>query len=35
MKKIIGFVGVGTMGKPMAFNLMKAGYQLVVYDINL
>ncbi|HOE17745.1 MAG TPA: NAD(P)-dependent oxidoreductase [Syntrophorhabdaceae bacterium] len=34
MKKTIGFVGVGTMGKPMVFNLMKAGYQLVVYDIN-
>ncbi|OPY74814.1 MAG: 2-(hydroxymethyl)glutarate dehydrogenase [Syntrophorhabdus sp. PtaU1.Bin058] len=34
MKKVIGFVGVGTMGKPMAFNLIKAGHQLVVYDIN-
>ena len=30
----IGFVGLGIMGKPMAKNLIKAGYQLVVYDIN-
>jgi len=29
----IGFVGLGIMGKPMAKNLMKAGYELVVYDI--
>lgn len=26
----IGFIGLGTMGKPMARNLMKAGYALVV-----
>jgi 2-hydroxy-3-oxopropionate reductase len=32
MKKI-GFVGLGIMGKPMARNLMKAGYELAVYDI--
>ena len=30
----IGFIGVGIMGKPMAKNLMKAGYKLVVVDIN-
>jgi len=30
----IGFIGLGIMGKPMAKNLLKAGYQLVVYDIN-
>ncbi len=30
----IGFVGLGTMGKPMALNLMKAGYHLTVCDIN-
>ncbi len=29
----IGFVGLGIMGKPMAKNLLKAGYALVVYDI--
>ena len=32
MKKI-GFIGVGIMGKPMAKNLIDAGYELVVYDI--
>jgi len=31
--KRIGFVGLGIMGKPMAKNLLKAGYPLVVYDI--
>lgn len=29
----IGFIGLGIMGKPMARNLMKAGYSLTVYDI--
>ena len=29
----IGFVGLGNMGNPMARNLLKAGHQLVVYDI--
>jgi 2-hydroxy-3-oxopropionate reductase len=29
----IGFVGLGIMGKPMAKNLLKAGYSLTVYDI--
>ena len=29
----IGFVGLGIMGKPMARNLLKAGYDLTVYDI--
>jgi 2-hydroxy-3-oxopropionate reductase len=29
----IGFVGLGIMGKPMAKNLLKAGYSLVVYDV--
>ena len=24
----IGFIGLGIMGKPMARNLLKAGYQL-------
>lgn len=32
MKKI-GFIGLGIMGKPMAKNLIKAGYSLVVFDI--
>ncbi len=30
--EIIGFIGLGTMGKPMARNLMKAGYSLVVHN---
>ena len=30
----IGFIGLGTMGKWMALNMMKAGYPLTVYDIN-
>jgi 2-hydroxy-3-oxopropionate reductase len=30
----IGFIGLGIMGKPMAKNLLKAGYPLVVHDIN-
>src|SRR2546429_2355750 len=32
MSTTIGFIGLGIMGKPMARNLMKAGYQLVVYN---
>jgi len=28
----IGFIGLGIMGKPMARNLLKAGYQLVVHN---
>lgn len=30
----IGFIGLGIMGRPMALNLIKAGYSLIVYDIN-
>jgi len=29
----IGFIGLGIMGNPMAKNVMKAGYNLIVYDI--
>jgi len=29
----IGFIGLGIMGKPMARNLLKAGHELVVYDV--
>ena len=28
----IGFIGLGIMGRPMAKNLIKAGYSLTVYD---
>ena len=34
MIKKIGFIGVGIMGKPMATNLVNAGYQLTVHDVN-
>ena len=30
----VGFIGLGIMGKPMAKNLIKAGYELVVLDRN-
>jgi 2-hydroxy-3-oxopropionate reductase len=30
----IGFIGLGIMGKPMAKNLIKAGYDLTVIDLN-
>ncbi|MCZ6645680.1 MAG: NAD(P)-dependent oxidoreductase [SAR324 cluster bacterium] len=32
MKEILGFLGMGTMGAPMARNLLKAGYPVVVYN---
>ena len=34
MTEKIGFIGLGTMGKWMALNMMKAGFPLRVYDIN-
>jgi 2-hydroxy-3-oxopropionate reductase len=30
----IGFIGLGIMGRPMAGHLLKAGYPLVVHDLN-
>ena len=32
MKKKLGFIGLGIMGKPMAKNLLKAGFNLVVFS---
>lgn len=32
MSEKVGFVGLGIMGKPMARNLMQAGYELVVHN---
>jgi 2-hydroxy-3-oxopropionate reductase len=32
MKKKVGFIGLGIMGKPMAKNLLKAGFNLVVFS---
>ncbi len=28
----IGYIGLGLMGKPMAFNILKAGFPLVVHN---
>lgn len=28
----VGFIGLGTMGRPMARNLMKAGYEVMVFN---
>lgn len=33
MSTKIGFIGLGIMGKPMARNLMAAGYDITVYDV--
>ena len=30
----VGFIGIGTMGRDMALNLMKAGHQVRAYDVN-
>ncbi len=32
MEKRIGFIGLGIMGMPMAHNLIKAGFEVVVYN---
>jgi len=32
MKKV-GFIGLGAMGRPMAGNVLKAGFELTVYDV--
>ena len=35
MEKIkIGFIGLGNMGGGMSMNIAKAGYDMVVHDIN-
>ncbi len=33
MKQIVGFVGLGNMGRGMATNALKAGFPLIVYDV--
>ena len=30
----VGFIGLGVMGRPMALNLVKAGYAVTVFDLN-
>lgn len=32
MEETIGFIGVGSMGRPMAANLLKRGYAVLVHD---
>jgi len=32
MKSPIGFIGLGLMGRPMAANLLKAGYDITVWN---
>jgi 2-hydroxy-3-oxopropionate reductase len=32
MAQVVGFIGLGIMGRPMARNLIKAGYSLVVHS---
>jgi 3-hydroxyisobutyrate dehydrogenase-like beta-hydroxyacid dehydrogenase len=34
MAGTVGFIGLGNMGGPMALNLVKAGFELIVHDIN-
>ena len=34
MRPVIGFVGLGNMGQPMAVNLLKAGYPVRVWNRN-
>ncbi|MBI3968886.1 MAG: hypothetical protein HY329_24880 [Chloroflexi bacterium] len=29
----IGFIGIGTMGRPMSTNLVKAGRDVTVFDV--
>lgn len=33
MEHRIGFIGLGNIGKPMAVNLLRAGYSVTVYDL--
>jgi 3-hydroxyisobutyrate dehydrogenase len=34
MAMSVGFIGVGNMGNPMAYNVLKAGFPMIVYDRN-
>ena len=33
--KTIGFIGIGNMGAPMAANLVKGGFRVIAYDVDL
>ncbi len=32
MRDLIGFIGLGIMGKPMAKNLLQTGHELIVHS---
>lgn len=32
--EVIGFIGLGHMGNPMVSNLLKAGYEVYIYDVS-
>jgi 3-hydroxyisobutyrate dehydrogenase-like beta-hydroxyacid dehydrogenase len=34
MPGIVGFIGLGAMGDPMALNLVKRGFSMVVHDVD-
>ena len=31
--KRVGFIGLGNIGKPMAVNLVRAGFDVTIYDV--
>ena len=33
--KNIGFIGLGNVGSKLAYNILKAGYNLFVYDLDI
>ena len=33
MEEVVGFIGLGTMGQPMATSIARHGYDLVLYDV--
>ncbi|MEP7091380.1 MAG: NAD(P)-binding domain-containing protein, partial [Nocardioidaceae bacterium] len=35
MTSLVGFIGVGNMGNPIALNILKKGFSLTVFDRNL
>jgi 3-hydroxyisobutyrate dehydrogenase-like beta-hydroxyacid dehydrogenase len=34
MAEKVGFIGLGNIGNPMSRNVLKAGFPLIVYDVN-
>src|SRR5881296_2631396 len=34
MAVTVGFIGVGNMGNPMAYNVLKSGFPMLVFDLN-